>query len=218
MTWSSNLAYAVGLITTDGSLSIDGRHINLTSKDIEQLETFAKILDLQNKIGIKKSSFNPNGKYFQIQFGNVKLYRFLLRIGLMPNKTKILGSLKIPDKYFADFLRGHLDGDGCTYSYWDPRWKSSFMFYTVFMSASKDHLKWIQEKTETLFHIKGRLTFHGRSYFHLRFAKGESIRLMKLIYYKSNFPCLGRKRFKIEKALGIINTQAGMGKLVNPLP
>lgn len=31
--WSPKIAYAVGLITTDGSLSKDGRHIDLTSKD-----------------------------------------------------------------------------------------------------------------------------------------------------------------------------------------
>lgn len=63
MRWSKNLAYAVGLIVTDGSLSRDGRHIELTSKDKEQVETFSKILNLKNKIGIKKSGYNPNGVY-----------------------------------------------------------------------------------------------------------------------------------------------------------
>ena len=117
--WHADLAYIVGLITTDGSLSIDGRHINLTSKDIEQIETFAKILHLNNKVGIKKSSYNPNGRYYQIQFGSVRFYKFLVKVGLTPNKTKTLTSLKVPKKYFVDFLRGHLDGDGFTYSYWD---------------------------------------------------------------------------------------------------
>lgn len=135
MVWSGGLAYVIGLLTTDGSLSIDGRHINLTSKDIDQIKTFARILNLKNKIGNKYSSYIQEKKYFQIQFGNVKFYRFLQNIGLTPNKTKTLKSLRIPDRYFADFLRGHLDGDGCTYSYWDRRWKSSFMLYTTFVSA-----------------------------------------------------------------------------------
>lgn len=87
--WGPDVAYIVGLITTNGSLSIDGRHINLTSKDLEQLETFAKILGLKNKIGKKKSSYNPKGKYFQIQFGNVVLYRFLLRIGQLLTRPKL---------------------------------------------------------------------------------------------------------------------------------
>ncbi len=210
MRWSAKFAYVIGLITTDGSLSIDGRHINLTSKDIEQLETFAKILDLQNKIGIKKSSFNPNGKYFQIQFGNVKLYRFLLQIGLMPNKTKILGSLKIPDKYFADFLRGHLDGDGYTYSYFDPRWKASFMLYTGFISASKNHLEWMRNKIKELYSIEGKLRFQGKSTYSLKYAKKNSIILLEKLYYKENLPYLKRKRSKIIEALGIINKQAGV--------
>lgn len=49
--WSNELAYAVGLIATDGNLSKDGRHIELTSKDTEQLETFKRCLKLKNRIG-----------------------------------------------------------------------------------------------------------------------------------------------------------------------
>ncbi len=50
---SADFAYVIGLITTDGSLSKDGRHLNLTSKDIDQIQTFKRILNLKNKIGIK---------------------------------------------------------------------------------------------------------------------------------------------------------------------
>ncbi len=109
--WTPNLAYVIGLIATDGNLSKDGRHIDFTSKDIEQIQNLIKILDLKTKIGIK-SSGTSNRKYYRTQFGNVKFYKFLLYIGLTPAKSKTLGKLKIPDKYFADFLRGHLDGDG----------------------------------------------------------------------------------------------------------
>lgn len=49
--WSTELAYAVGLLTTDGNLSKDGKHINLTSKDLDQIKTFKKCLGLKNKIG-----------------------------------------------------------------------------------------------------------------------------------------------------------------------
>lgn len=205
--WSADFAYAVGLLTTDGSLSIDGRHINLTSKDIDQIQTFARILDLKNKIGLKRSTYNLNGTYYQIQFGNVKLYRFLLSIGLTPNKTKTIGSLKIPDKYFIDFLRGHLDGDGSTYSYWDKRWKSSFMFYTAFVSASKTHLEWIEETIKRLYGIEGRITSH-RTIFHLRYAKKNSLIILKKLYYKETISRLQRKRSKINAALSIINNNA----------
>ncbi|MEQ1500262.1 MAG: hypothetical protein ABL917_02730 [Parcubacteria group bacterium] len=35
VTWRSNLAYAIGLITTDGYLSCDGLLIDLTSIEME---------------------------------------------------------------------------------------------------------------------------------------------------------------------------------------
>ena len=63
-----------------------------------------------------------------------------------PRKSLTMGKLKIPNKYFFDFLRGCFDGDGCFYSYWDPRWRSSHMFYLEFVSASKKHINWLQNE------------------------------------------------------------------------
>ena len=45
---------------------------------------------------------------FQIQFGDVVFYQWLLSLGLTPNKSKTIGPLKIPYEYFFDFLRGFL--------------------------------------------------------------------------------------------------------------
>ena len=52
-TWSPELAYAIGLIVTDGSLSKDGRHINFTSKDKSQIKNFQKALHFESRIGKK---------------------------------------------------------------------------------------------------------------------------------------------------------------------
>jgi len=110
VSWSSELAYVIGLITTDGNLSPDGRHIILVSKDVSQLKTFKKCLKLKSKVGLRRSSYTGKKDCHHVQFSNVILYKWLINIGLMPNKTKIVGALKIPNKYFFDFLRGHLDG------------------------------------------------------------------------------------------------------------
>ena len=202
--WSPEFAYAIGLITTDGSLSIDRRHINFTSKDLELAELFKQCLNLGNKIGKKARAQERPKKYFQVQFGDVNLYKFLLGIGLMPNKTKVLAGLSIPNKYFFDFLRGHFDGDGTFYSYWDPRWKSSFMFYTVFVSASLRHVQWLREKIHALLRVKGHMTQDGRKItYHLKYAKAESRKILSRMYRNRGL-CLSRKRLKVEKALGII--------------
>lgn len=205
MRWSRDLAYAIGLIVTDGNLSKDGRHLELTSKDIDQIETFSRILSLKNKIGRKKSGYNPNGVYYRIQFGNVKLYRFLIKIGLTPNKTKTIGKLKIPDKFFADFLRGYLDGDGYTTAFWDSIFKNSFRFYIGFVAASEVHLEWIRHQIRRLYRLEGSLHYGKTSrIFQLKYAKNASIELLKIMYYRDDLPYLRRKRFKIEQALGII--------------
>ena len=112
------------------------------------------------------------------------------------------------NRYFADYLRGHLDGDGFTYSYWDKRWKSSFMLYTVFVSASKIHLTWIKNTIKRLWKIEGRIKFSGKSVFELVFAKKDSLKLLNNLYYKNNITCLSRKKFKIMKSLGIISKDA----------
>ncbi|PIT92750.1 MAG: hypothetical protein COU08_00800 [Candidatus Harrisonbacteria bacterium CG10_big_fil_rev_8_21_14_0_10_42_17] len=134
--WSPNFAYVIGLLATDGCLSKNGRHIDFTSKDKEQVETFKQCLGLSSKIGRKKSDSNEAKKYFRIQFSDVLFHRWLVSIGLTPNKSKTISELKIPDKYFFDFLRGCFDGDGSMYAYWDPRWHSSYVFYLQIASAS----------------------------------------------------------------------------------
>jgi hypothetical protein len=204
-TWSSNLAYAVGLIATDGCLSKDGLLIDITSIDREQLNNFSKCLDVDFKIGTKFSGL-PKRKYLRIQFKNRIFYDFLLSIGLTPAKSKTIKKISVPDEYFFDFLRGCFDGDGCFYSYWDPRWKSSFMFYTEFCSASPKFITWLQQKTKELANIKGHITTAGkdRSLSQLKYAKRDSLILLRKMYYSNSSTFLSRKRLKINKALGIV--------------
>ncbi len=205
--WSSKFAYALGLLATDGNLSSDGRHFDFTSSDEEQLKNFMKCFGIKVKIGYKSSGYSGE-RTTRIQFGDVNLYRFLLGIGFMAKKSKTIGVLNIPEKYFFDFLRGHLDGDGTFYSYWDPRWKSSFMFYTVFISASKEHIEWIRYKLFKILMVKGHITKDsGKTTYQLKYAKNDSLKLLRKIYYSDDVICLKRKRLKIRKALAIIGAK-----------
>ena len=199
--WSTELAYIVGLLATDGNLSSDGRHINFTSKDVQLLKTFKKCLKLKNKIGLKNSGFLKK-KYPYIQFGDIILYEWLLSIGLTPNKSKTIDKLKIPNKYFFDFLRGCFDGDGSCYSYWDPRWKSSFMFYINFSSGSLSHLEWIRHRMKGLAGVSGHIK-SGKRVWQLNYAKKEAKRIIPKMYYQKNLPRLKRKHIKLEKFLKI---------------
>ncbi|MEI6400519.1 MAG: hypothetical protein WCO58_03310 [bacterium] len=205
-TWRPELAYAIGLVATDGCLSKDNLLIDLTSKDREQLENFSKCLGVNFTIGKK---WNGSGDAcLRIQFKNRIFYDFLLSIGLTPKKSLTMGELKIPKKYFFDFLRGCFDGDGCFYSYWDPRWKSSHMFYLEFISASKKHIDWLQSELQKNLKVKGHIAFDGKKTTQqLKYAKKEALLIIGKMYYNPKVVCLSRKKIKIEKALGIEKQQ-----------
>lgn len=206
--WSPEIAYAVGLITTDGSLSIDGYHIDFTSNDIQLLNTFKKCLGIDNKITSKFSSYTEKKSSRRVQFGNVILYKWLLDIGLMPNKTKRVGVLKIPNKYFFDFLRGHLDGDGCIRKYQDPIYPNSQRLYIKFQSASLKHIHWLQKRIKSLLKFDGFVRNEARV-FSLTFAKKDSLILLPYLYSANNIPCLKRK-YKIIK--NFLNNRAEVVK------
>lgn len=209
--WSRNFAYAIGLLVTDGSLSKDGRHVVFTSKDTEQINNFQKCLDINYIAGKKKNGLSKRRVYYVVQIGDVNFYNFLTKIGLMANKTKIIGAIKVPKKYFFDFLRGHFDGDGSTYCYWDKRWKSSFMFYTTFSSASPAHIEWLREKIKELAKINGHITrARGKSCIQLKYAKEESARLFGKLYHPG-FVGLSRKHLKYLSNLTIMNNNKGAG-------
>lgn len=202
--WSSELAYAIGLLATDGCLSPPGHLIDLTSLDREQLENFRMCLGVNFRVTTKRGS---SGKEcLRIQFKNVIFYNFLLSVGLTPRKSRTLGPLKIPDEYFFHFLRGVFDGDGCTHSYWDPRWKSSFMFYLIFASASPAFIKWLRERIELTTGAHGHITGPTKKNpcMQLKYAKRESLLVLRKMYAGPRLVFLSRKHLKIQQMLAIV--------------
>ena len=71
--WSSNFAYAIGLLVTDGCLSNDGRHIIFVSKDLDQINNFLKCLKINVKIGNIISGDKKSNSY-RIQFGDQVIF------------------------------------------------------------------------------------------------------------------------------------------------
>ena len=205
--WSAKLAYAIGLLATDGCLSPPFSLVDLTSNDREQLENFCKCLGVAFRITKKRGSSGKES--LRVQFKSVIFYRFLLSIGLTPRKSRTLGPIRVPDKYFFDFLRGVFDGDGCTHSYWDPRWRSSFMFYLIFASASPSFLNWLRKKIELKTGAYGHVTgpIKKNACMQLKYAKRESLLVLRKIYGGPNPIYLSRKHLKITKMLAIVGEQ-----------
>ena len=210
--WTPELAYVVGLLVTDGNLSKDGRHIIMRSSDIDLLQTFKKCLSLNNKIGQTR---NNEILSYRVQFGNVQFYDWLVGIGLFPAKTYTLGEIKVPEEFFRDFLRGHLDGDGSIRVYVDQyntyrgRNYVNNRVFTRFISASPTHIIWLKEKIKELAGITGALFQNNIpnekrvAIWVIQFARKESVKLLRWIYYQKDLPCLNRKKLLADEAIQI---------------
>ncbi len=193
--WNSSLAYFAGLMASDGCLLNDGRHMDITSKDIEIIQNVKNIINTQAKPSLK--SGGKGQKVHRLEWGDVSMYDFLLNSGITPAKSKIIKLVTIPDIFYADFLRGEFDGDGTTYGYMDPRWRSSFMYYVGFSSASLKFIHFLQTKNCKLIGVSlGSIRISTRSY-QLFYAKADSQKLYNYMYYDRMCPCLSRKKTKL---------------------
>ena len=202
--WTPRLAYAVGLIATDGCLLNTGRHIAFTSADRELMETF---LDCVGR---------PGGKYRTVlsragtpvhyaQFGDVRLCRWLVSIGLTQRKSLTLGAIAVPDEMFFPLVRGLLDGDGSVMIYFHAPNRRAYpthvneRLYVSFCSASKAHVLWLQHELERQLGITGAILVRSRQrlssnpFFNLQYAKHASIALLTELYEDASSPRLQRK-------------------------
>jgi len=173
-------------------LSKDGRHISFTSKDIELVVAFKQCLGLSNTIGRGARGGETEKRYLRIQFGSRTFYDFLLSIGLMPAKSKILGPLRVPSKHFADFLRGCLDGDGHINVSRHPE-SQHLQLRLRLTSASLAFLIWIRHEIAACWGIRRGWIWTGPRAYALHYGKADSIRIFRMIYYEGVWPFLGRK-------------------------
>lgn len=197
--WSPNLAYAIGLIASDGNLHKDGRHILFKSADEELVLKYRSALGISNKIGKSARGGEREKRYFYTGFSSVAFQKFLNNIGITSAKSKTIKCVYVPNDFFADFLRGLFDGDGTFYHSWDKRWPRSFIFQVSFASASLSFMQWLKEKLTTLYNTKGFIC-RGAGVYNIRYFKGDSRKIFSAMYYNDGLLFLNRKYDKMVKA------------------
>jgi len=184
----ANLWYLVGLITSDGCLSSDGRHIDITSKDFKFLEGVRDLIGIENKIGIKYGF--KKQKAFHIQFSNRNFYEFLLSIGLIPNKSLTLGRIQTPEHYFIDFLRGAIDGDGCIRTWLHLTNKREQWSLRIY-SGSRKFVLWLRSATQQLLGVSGKIYENNAGTLVLKYGKMAAREISRRCYYRD---CFGLER------------------------
>lgn len=207
--WSAKLAYVVGLIATDGNLGRRRPVITIVSKDADLLETVRGCLGLTTPMRKHPGGYGHHCSHLSWQ--DRTLYEWFCEIGLSPARSLTLGSLAVPDRYFADFFRGCIDGDGSVLVYTDryhaltcERYVYERLYVSI-VSASFAFIEWLRATVHRLTNVNGSVGVRQRPgirpLWKLRYAKAESIQILRWMYYAPNLPCLNRKRAKAEKFL-----------------
>jgi hypothetical protein len=200
----SNLWYTIGYIAADGSLSIDKRHIDITSKDRKHLYSIRNVLGLKNKIGRKTRSSEKEKVYSQLQIGDVAFYRYLESLGFIQKKSLTLGPIKVDMRFFADFLRGVIDGDG-SITTWIHKTNSNRQWSLRIFSASFLFINWLNNLVNKYFNIKSKLYRRKEKgkenpIYVLKFGKIMAIKILREIYYPGCI-ALGRKAIQAQECL-----------------
>jgi hypothetical protein len=204
--WTPRLAYAVGLIATDGCLANDGRHIAFVSKDEDQMRT---LLSLVGRAHIRYRRFESEfgGWAFRGQFSYAALYRWLLTVGLMPAKSLVLGGIDVTDDQLMPVVRGLLDGDGTVYTlihHPTRRTRPEYRYerlWTYFNSGSRKHVEWLQARLAYALGVSGYIEKLKRKgyenpIYRLKYGNRASRVLLAAIYADESVPRLHRKWLK----------------------
>jgi hypothetical protein len=184
-TITPDVAYALGLLASDGCLPRGNNQVNLISTDAELIELFMGCLQLHPAVEPhyreRRQPFKP---FYELEFSDAGFRAFLECLGLTPGKSKTIGRLAIPDNVFPDFVRGAWDGDGS----WMVEKRQGYL-NASFCSASPVYLVWIQENIARLANLHGgiygvKLVYYG----------SKAVALGRWMYYAPDLPALSRKR------------------------
>ena len=108
-----NMAYYLGFIAADGTVSKDGNQIKigLSSVDKNFLERMREELSIEKEIFTYETA---NGfSVSELRFTSAKIKQKLAEYNIVPRKTYSFSfPTKLNRKYWIDFIRGYFDGDG----------------------------------------------------------------------------------------------------------
>lgn len=203
---SPNMAYILGLIASDGSIS---KKENLIA--IQLLATDKEILE---KISKETETTRPLESYTRKETGHeISTFRCWSKVwkddlshyGIEPEKTF---SLKPPtflkDEYAIDYIRGYFDGDGSIY-YLE---KTNRVFFEI-VGASKAAIAWIQDKLVNQYHLVINKPLietrpNGTVMYRIKIGDKEELKkLYNLLYHSDNLLFLSRKNKRFKTLLNI---------------
>ena len=149
---NSEMAYILGLIASDGSVSQKENliAIQLQEEDKQILEQIRILTQVQRPLEeyIRKETGH---KIFSFRNWSAEWKKDLSHYGIVPKKTFTLKPPTFLSKEYAiDYIRGYFDGDGSIYKI-----KNTNAVFFEISGASKATIDWIYDQLVNRYHIFG---------------------------------------------------------------
>ena len=115
LVYNRNFYYILGLIATDGSICKTTLSFEISQKD-EELISFFEIVFSDYGFSVSRRVFeNSSGtlsRAVRFRLNSTYLCSKLKGLGIHPRKSRTISDVLVPDRYWVDFFRGCIDGDG----------------------------------------------------------------------------------------------------------
>lgn len=177
--WSSDMAYVLGFILTDGNIA--GNVFSISQADNEIL---TKINDTLSSTYPIRRRRNGRNYLYTLTVSRRSMVKDLKALGITKNKSRTIRMPDVPDEYLADFIRGVIDGDG---------WIQDRGYVMNITTASEKLAEQLRGVFEGL-GLNTRITIQSNAYRVWVSGKNDVIKLAEWLYGNEPRLYLGRKR------------------------
>jgi hypothetical protein len=185
-TWSHDMAYVLGFMAADGTITKTGRgtaFFSIAITDYKLLASIRSSFRSNHTISVRVRK-EPNQKpLYRLQIGSKEIVNDLEKLGFTTRKTHSLLFPSVPKKYIGAFVRGYFDGDG---NVWvgerKDRKSGLYSIQTTFTSCSKGFLTSLATEVNAIGGVKGSLSKKKGNAFKLSYSSRGSLFLYKMMY------------------------------------
>ena len=193
---SESLYYFLGFVAADGYVGDNDIEIGINQKDKRLLERFRDLIVPDKPLYYKKKS----SAYILKISCRSKIKKFKSFYGMQTSKKcyEVQFPRDIPQKYYKDFIRGYIDGDGCidtTKGYQKDR---IYIGPRLRILGNHDFLQDMNEKTkEFVRHNTNAILKKGHeNIYYVTYNFSTASKLLKWLYEDSTI-YLSRKKDKV---------------------